>query len=116
MLKKASTVAAVVAGLMMVGAPAFALAGEPHDHDDWNDPGHGGAHWQDWADDDEGDHAQQFGLINFGNDSDLLSNINLCNIEVNVIAIPVLSHNDDPSLCVNTDDDDNDQHGQSTGN
>ncbi|MBY8854179.1 hypothetical protein K7G98_40465, partial [Saccharothrix sp. MB29] len=55
----------------------------------------------------EGDQADQIGLINFGNDSDLLSNLNVCNIEVNVIAVPILSQNDD-NLCINTDNDDND--------
>ena len=110
MLKKASTVAAVVAGLMMLGAPAFALAGEPHEHDDHHghDGDHGG-HSQSWAGGDGGDVADQFGLINFGNDSDLASNLNVCQTEVNVIGVPVLSQNDE-SVCAATDNDDNDDN------
>jgi hypothetical protein len=110
-LKKASRVAAVVTGLMMVGAPAFAVTGEPHEHGDGYAPGHGHAgdgHWQPWVqeDDDDGDHVDQFGLINFAQDSDVLSNINICNVEVNVLAVPVLSNNDEV-VCVNTDNDGN---------
>ncbi len=108
MLKKASTVVAAMAGLMMVGAPAFAVAGEPHE--DGHAPGHGHAgdgHWQVWVeDDDEPNQVYQYGLINFGQDSDVLSNINLCNIEVNVLSVPILSGNDD-NVCINTDNDDN---------
>ena len=111
MLKKASTVAAVVAGLMMLGSPAFAIAGEPDEHS--FHPGDGGnvaigeldAAYEEGE---EGDVAEQFGAINFGNDSDLLSQLNVCNLEVNVIAVPVLSQNDHPNLCVNADNDDND--------
>ncbi|MGM1065707.1 hypothetical protein [Saccharothrix sp. Mg75] len=111
MLKKASTVAAVVAGLMMLGSPAFALSGEPDEHG--FHPVDGGNFAIGEADlayleGENGDVSDQFGAINFGNDSDLLSQLNVCNTEVNVIAVPVLSHNDHPNLCVNTDDDDND--------
>ena len=38
MLKKAGAVAAIAAGLMMLGSPAFATTGEGHH-------GHGGHHW-----------------------------------------------------------------------
>ncbi len=114
MLKKASTVAAVVAGLMMLGSPAFAVAGEPHEHSFDHGSGDGfavGELESYYEDSEHGDVAEQFGLLNFGNDSDLASNLNICNIEVNVIAVPVLSHNDQNSLCVNSDNDDNDSSG-----
>ncbi|MEV8443198.1 hypothetical protein AB0425_37965 [Actinosynnema sp. NPDC051121] len=116
MLKKASTVAAVVAGLMMVGGPAFAVSGEPHEHaneqgnvtEHGNAPEHGGlTEYGDlhvWQDDDGGVN-HQFGLLNFADDSDVASNINLCQVEVNaVLGIPVLSNNDQ-SLCLNSDND-----------
>ena len=111
MLKKASTVAAVVAGLMMVGGPAFAVAGDPHDH------GHGHGHWHVHTveGDEGGDEVDQFGLLNFGQDSDVASNINLCEIEVNVLTIPILSNNDE-STCINTDNDDNDDNGDDDDN
>jgi hypothetical protein len=117
-LKKASTVAAVVAGLMMVGGPEFALSGEPHEHaneqgnvtEHGNITEHGGLAdhgdvyvWQDG--DDDGGVNDQFGLLNFADDSDVASNINLCEVEVNaVLGIPVLSNNDE-SLCLNSDND-----------
>ncbi|MFI9011885.1 hypothetical protein ACIGNX_32065 [Actinosynnema sp. NPDC053489] len=107
MLKKASTVAAVVAGLMMVGAPAFAVAGEPHEHEGRPGPGHSTAvgTWYVVEDDGDGGTNDQFGLLNFADDSDVASNINLCEVEVNaVLGIPVLSNNDE-SLCLNADDD-----------
>jgi hypothetical protein len=104
-LKKASTVAAVVAGMMLVGAPAFALSGDHHEHG----PGDGYGYEPVWQHD-EGrpNTADQFGLVNFGNDSDILSNINLCQTEVNVLGFPILSQNDGkPSGCVNMDNDGN---------
>ncbi|GAB2990153.1 hypothetical protein [Saccharothrix stipae] len=112
MLKKAGTVVAVMAGLMMVGAPAFAVAGEPHEHGDGYSPGEGhghghseDGHWQAWVEpDDEGGEVHQFGLINFADDSDVLSNINICNVEVNVLTVPILSNNDQ-AVCINTDND-----------
>lgn len=116
MLKKASTVAAVVAGLMMVGGPAFAVSGEPHEHaneqgtvtEHGNVTEHGGVTEYDvhaWQDDDAPGVNDQFGLLNFADDSDVASNINLCEIEVNaVLGIPVLSNNDE-SLCLNSDND-----------
>ncbi len=103
MLKKASTVAAVVAGLMMVGAPAFAVAGEPHEHEHEHGHEHGNGHV--WQGEDGGTLNDQFGLLNFAADSDLASGINICEVEVNaVLGIPVLSNNDE-SLCLNTDND-----------
>ncbi|MFD7702158.1 hypothetical protein [Streptomyces caelestis] len=57
------------------------------------------------VDGDVTDTADQFGLINFGNDSDLLSMANLCGVEDNVIAIPVLSENSE-NPCIGTDDTD----------
>lgn len=111
MLKKASTVAAVVAGLMTIGAPAFAVSGEPHEHGQEHSHGHwhGHGHTNLWDGAEHGDEADQFGLVNFGNDSDLASNLNVCETEINVIAIPVLSQNDE-SLCATTDNDDNDDN------
>ncbi|QFZ16697.1 hypothetical protein [Saccharothrix syringae] len=119
MLKKASTVAAVVAGLMMLGSPAFALAGEPEEHgfEPWNSHGnyYSAGHVESYyLEHEDGDVADQYGLINFADDSDVLSNINLCEIEVNVIGIPVASQNDE-SVCINTDNDDNDGNGHSGG-
>ncbi|MFJ6669696.1 hypothetical protein ACIQMJ_01150 [Actinosynnema sp. NPDC091369] len=118
MLKKASTVAAVVAGLMMVGGPAFAVAGEPHEHEGGpvqehsghDNSGHGDSgqaigEWHVVEHSDDGGLNDQFGLLNFADDSDVASNINLCEIEVNaVLGIPVLSNNDE-SLCYNADND-----------
>ncbi|AQZ62562.1 hypothetical protein BKM31_14830 [[Actinomadura] parvosata subsp. kistnae] len=75
--------------------PAHALTAVPSQAQD-GDPG---------DDDGEGDVADEFGLINFGNDSDLLSNLNVCEVEVNIIAIPILDH-DDESQCVTVDNDD----------
>ena len=114
MFKKAGAVAIAAAGLMLLGSPAFATP-----HGDWghgHGHGHGGHytavgeyHNQQYFEDDEdgGQYADQFGLINFGNDSDLLSQVNLCELEVNVLAIPILSNNDE-SVCIATDNDDND--------
>ncbi|MFC5054987.1 hypothetical protein [Saccharothrix xinjiangensis] len=112
MLKKAGVVAMAAAGLVMLGSPAFATPGHGH--------GHGHGNWGSstaigelnsyYQEGEEGDVADQFGLINFGNDSDLLSNLNVCEVELNVIAIPILAQNDE-SLCINTDNDDNDGNG-----
>jgi hypothetical protein len=104
-LKKAGTLAAVVAGLMLVGAPAFAVTGEPHEEEQ----GHGSEQGLTWVHKDEagGDLVDQFGLLNFGNDSDVASGLNICEVEVNaVLGIPVLSNNDE-NLCLVADDDDN---------
>ncbi|MFC6094534.1 hypothetical protein [Saccharothrix lopnurensis] len=111
MLKKTSTVAAVAAGLMMLGSPAFALAGEPYEHSmGWGNQTAIGELNSYYAEGEGDEVADQFGLINFGNDSDLASNINLCQIEINVIGIPIASQNDESS-CINTDNDDNDNNG-----
>jgi hypothetical protein len=113
LLKKAGTVVAVMTGLMMVGAPAFAVTGEPNEHSG-HGLGHAGddytaigeLHNQYYEDGEGGDHVEQFGLVNFAEDSDVLSNINICEVEVNVIGIPVLAQNDE-AVCINTDNDDN---------
>lgn len=115
MLKKASAVAAAMTGLMMLGAPAFAVAGEPHDHDHGHHGNHGhhghwngdhpGGEWTHYWHAEGGDESNQTGLVNFADDSDVLSNINICQVEVNVIGVPVLSHNDGLNACINTDDD-----------
>ncbi|MER5266951.1 hypothetical protein ABTZ99_33140 [Actinosynnema sp. NPDC002837] len=105
-----------MAGLMMVGAPAFAVAGEPHE--DGRAPsfsdGHytaiGDFHNQQYTEDESGSltYADQFGLLNLANDSDVASQLNVCEVEVNaILGIPVLSNNDE-SLCAATDNDDND--------
>ncbi|MFE9743481.1 hypothetical protein ACFYOT_01105 [Saccharothrix saharensis] len=113
MLKKASTVVAVVAGLMMVGGPAFAVAGEPHEHENGPVQEHSGHNqsgtaigsWHVVEQSSDGGVNDQFGLLNFADDSDVASNINLCEVEVNaVLGIPVLSNNDE-SLCLNADND-----------
>jgi hypothetical protein len=103
MLKKAGVVAMAAAGLVMLGSPAFATPG----HDGWGGSTAIGELNSYYAEGEEGDVADQFGLINFGNDSDLLSNLNVCETEVNVIAVPILSQNDE-NYCINTDNDDND--------
>ncbi|MER5266950.1 hypothetical protein ABTZ99_33135 [Actinosynnema sp. NPDC002837] len=108
MFKKAGAVAAAAAGLMLLGSPAFAT---PHHggYDDGEYTAIGEYHNQQYFDEesDETTVADQFGLINFGNDSDLLSQVNICEVEVNVLAIPILSNNDE-SVCIATDNDDND--------
>ena len=108
MLKKAGAVAIAAAGLMLLGSPAFAT---PHggDEDHGNEYTATGELYY-WEDAEGGDHNDQFGLINFADDSDLLSNINVCEVEVNVLAIPILSNNDE-STCINTDNDENSSHG-----
>ncbi|MCC8245377.1 hypothetical protein [Saccharothrix luteola] len=107
MFKKAGAVAAAAAGLMLLGSPAFAT---PHGggYDDGEYTAIGEYHNQQYFEDDEegGTYADQFGLINFGNDSDLLSQVNICEVEVNVLAIPILSNNDE-SVCIATDNDHN---------
>ncbi|TQM81161.1 hypothetical protein FHX81_3522 [Saccharothrix saharensis] len=107
MLKKAGAVAIAAAGLMLLGSPAFAT---PHGGDDHGNEYTAVGELQYFEDADGGDTNDQFGLINFADDSDLLSNLNVCEVEVNVLAIPILSNNDE-SLCINTDNDDNDSHG-----
>ncbi|MEU4765554.1 hypothetical protein AB0H12_20075 [Actinosynnema sp. NPDC023794] len=103
MLKKAGTLTAIVAGLTLVGAPAFAVSGEPHEEEH----GHGSEQGFTLVNDDDGSGnvVDQFGLLNFGNDSDAASGLNVCQIEVNaVLGIPILSNNDE-SLCAVADDD-----------
>lgn len=109
MFKKAGAVAIAAAGLMLLGSPAFATPHSGHGYDEGHNTAIGEIDYQAYLEDasDETTVADQFGLINFGNDSDLLSNINICETEVNIIAIPILSNNDE-SLCVTTDNDDND--------
>ncbi|XVS65239.1 hypothetical protein ACQPYE_04010 [Actinosynnema sp. CA-299493] len=109
MFKKAGAVAIAAAGLMMLGSPAFATPHHDDDHGYYTAVGELNS-YVDVEEGEEGDYADQFGLVNFAQDSDLLSNINLCELEVNVLAIPILSNNDE-SYCINTDDDDNDDNG-----
>jgi len=49
----------------------------------------------------EYDHTHQVGLVNM-EDSELLSDINVCHVDVNVIAVPILSNNDS-GVCANPD-------------
>lgn len=88
-MKKVVAAAAAGVGFLMVGTPAF--AGGEYDHP---------ARVSDF----DYDHTHQVGLVNL-NDSDILSNINLCHLDVNVIAVPVLSGNDS-GVCANTEIDD----------
>ncbi|MFT7839632.1 hypothetical protein Q5530_26110 [Saccharothrix sp. BKS2] len=108
MLKKAGVIAMAAAGLVMLGSPAFAAPG--HGHDGWGSSTAIGELNSYYAEGEEGEVADQFGLLNFGNDSDLLQGLNVCEVEANVIAVPILSQNDE-NLCLNSDNDDNDGNG-----
>jgi hypothetical protein len=74
-LKKAGAVAVIAATMMMIGSPAFASDGP------------------------EVGLTDQVGVANLS-DSDVLSDLNACFIDVNVIAVPVLSDNDS-GVCAN---------------
>ena len=87
MLKKAIAAAAVGAGFLMMGSPAFATQGDAMDD------------MMDLAS--KYDHDHQVGLVNM-EDSELLSDINVCHVDVNVIAVPILSNNDG-GPCLNPD-------------
>ena len=87
MLKKAFAAAAVGAGFLMMGSPAFATQGDAMDD------------MMDLAS--KYDHDHQVGLVNM-EDSELLSDINVCHVDVNVIAVPLFSNNDG-GPCVNPD-------------
>ncbi|GHH44237.1 hypothetical protein [Lentzea cavernae] len=87
MLKKAFAAAAVGAGFLMMGTPAFATQGDAMDD------------MRDLAS--SYDHTHQVGLVNM-EDSELLSDLNVCHVDVNVIAVPVLSNNDG-GPCLNPD-------------
>jgi hypothetical protein len=87
MLKKAIAAAAVGAGFLMMGTPAFATQGGAMDD------------MMELAS--KYDHNHQVGLVNM-EDSELLSDINVCHVDVNVIAVPILSNNDSGS-CANPD-------------
>ncbi|WP_434445462.1 hypothetical protein [Lentzea sp. E54] len=89
MLKKAVAAAAIGAGFLMMGTPAFATQGGAMD--DMMKLAY------------EYDHNHQVGLVNM-EDSELLSDINICHVDVNVIAVPILSNNDSGS-CANPDAD-----------
>ena len=87
MLKKTVAAAALGAGLLLVGTPAF--AGEADEFGDM------------MALAAEYDHNHQVGLVNM-EESEILSDINVCHVDVNVIAVPILSNNDS-GLCANPD-------------
>lgn len=86
MLKKAFAAAAAGAGFLMMATPAFATQGAMDEMMDL------AAKYE---------HNHQVGLVNM-EDSELLSDINLCHLDVNVLAVPVLSANDS-GACVNAD-------------
>jgi hypothetical protein len=87
MLKKVVAAAAVGAGLLMMGTPAFATqGGEVEEMTDLAS---------------KYDHTHQVGVVNM-DDSELLSDINVCHVDVNVIAVPLFSNNDG-GPCVNPD-------------
>ncbi|HUQ56265.1 hypothetical protein [Lentzea sp.] len=86
-IKKIAAAAAVGAAFLMVGTPAFASQGyEMSDVHNYVA---------------EYDHTHQVGLVNLS-DSEILSDINVCHVDVNVIAVPILSNNDS-GLCANPD-------------
>lgn len=87
MLKKVVAAAAVGAGFLMMGTPAFA--------------GEGDELSEMMALAEEYDHNHQVGVVNM-EDSELLSDINVCHVDVNVIAVPILSNNDS-GACANPD-------------
>jgi hypothetical protein len=87
MLKKAVAAAAVGAGFLMMGTPAFA--------------GEGDELSEMMALASEYEHDHQVGVVNM-DESELLSDINVCHVDVNVIAVPVLSNNDS-GACANPD-------------
>lgn len=89
MLKKAAAVSAIAASFLLVGSPAFAVAGGQNHHYGYDTPG---VDWMNYEDEEEND-VDQLGLVNM-EDSELLSDIYLCGLEV-VPIIPILSENDE---------------------
>ncbi|MDQ2584709.1 hypothetical protein [Saccharothrix yanglingensis] len=103
MFKKAGVVAMAAAGLMLLGSPAFATAGD--DHEGWGGSTAIG----------ELEYYSEYDEVNFSDHDEfeegetesitILSNINVCDI----IPIPILS--DDETYCINEDNDNNDNNG-----
>jgi hypothetical protein len=91
MLKKAGAVAAIAASMLIIGSPAFASDRGGEDVSELMSAVH------------ELDQTHQVGLVNM-DDSDLLSDINACHLDIAVIAVPVLSGNDS-GACANIDED-----------
>jgi hypothetical protein len=83
-IKKIAAAAAVGAAFLMVGTPAFASQ-------DYDVAPYAA----------EYDFTHQVGLVNL-DDSEVLSDLNVCHVDVNVIAVPILSNNDS-GLCANPD-------------
>ncbi|PRY46717.1 hypothetical protein [Umezawaea tangerina] len=81
MLKKAGAVAAIAAGLMMIGAPAFATTGVGHD-----DEGHGHGH-------SHGYHWNNGPLLSVLNGNNVNGTIGACGNNVGVLgaAVPINS-------------------------
>ncbi|MEV0679989.1 hypothetical protein AB0I60_26045 [Actinosynnema sp. NPDC050436] len=75
MLKKAGAAAAIAAGLMLIGSPAF--AGEPEHHDGWGHDHHGSDAHQ-WNSD---------GLVSALNNNNVNVPVGVCNNNVGVLAI-----------------------------
>jgi hypothetical protein len=94
MLKKVGAVAAIAASMMIIGSPAFAAEPTQRGGEDVAELA-SAVH--------ELDQTHQVGLVNL-DDSDLLSDINACHLDINVIAVPVLSGNDS-GVCANVDED-----------
>ncbi|MCR3749900.1 hypothetical protein [Lentzea californiensis] len=99
MLKKAFAAAAVGAGFLMMGTPAFATQGGAMD--DVTDLAS------------KYDHDHQVSLVNMEN-AELLSDINVCHVDVNVIAVPAFSGNDGEP-CVDLDIEGEHSHGERLG-
>ncbi|MBB5956261.1 hypothetical protein FHS29_002847 [Saccharothrix tamanrassetensis] len=103
MLKKAGTFTAITAGMLLMASPAY--AGEPGGSDDVD-------YLVSSARDIDSTH--QMGLVNL-EDSEVLSDLNVCHLDVNVIAVPILSNNDqghcsNPDVEVDEDHDHEDHH------
>ncbi|MEU4800720.1 hypothetical protein [Actinosynnema sp. NPDC023587] len=78
MLKKAGAAAAIAAGLMMIGSPAF--AGEPEDH----------GHDHGWNNDHKADDTHQWnsgGLLSALNGNNVNVPVGVCNNNIGVLAV-----------------------------
>ncbi|MEU6671648.1 hypothetical protein [Streptomyces sp. NPDC046727] len=51
-------------------------------------------------DEDEPNAADESGLTSFGNESDLLSNVNVCQLETYAVAVPVISTDESEGSCL----------------
>ncbi|MCX2952776.1 hypothetical protein [Lentzea sp. NEAU-D7] len=99
MLKKAFAAAAAGAGFLMMGTPAFATQDGPMDDSTDLAPKY--------------DHDHQVTLVNM-KDTELLSDINVCRVDVNVISVPAFSDNEGEP-CMNLDIDVQHAHAERLG-